>query len=128
MPETVVLDASAVLAVIRGEPGAAEVESLDSPPYLSAVNAAEVLSVLGRTGISASRAGHILDALQLRVVPFVPQLAAPVAALHVHARPHGLSLGDAACLATAAAMGAVVYTADRAWRALDVGVEIRLIR
>lgn len=116
MTDAVVLDASAVLAVVRGEPGAAVVEALHTPPYLCAVNATEVLSVLGRTGIPASRAAHILDALRLRVVPFVPALAAPAAALHVKSRAHGLSLG------------AVVYTADRAWRALDVDVEIRLIR
>lgn len=74
------------------------------------------------------RAAHILDALRLRVVPFVPALAAPTSALHVKTRTHGLSLGDAACLATAAALGAVTYTADRASRAIDVGGEIRLIR
>ncbi len=39
-----------------------------------------------------------------------------------------LSLGDAACLATARVLGMPVLTANRAWAALPVGVEVRLIR
>jgi PIN domain nuclease of toxin-antitoxin system len=126
--DAVVLDASAVLALIHGEPGSEAVEALDAPPFLSAVNATEVLSMLGRAGIPATRAGAILEAMQLRIVPFVPELAGPTAALHARSRKIGLSLGDAACLATAAAMNAVVYTADQAWRRLNLDIEIRFIR
>jgi PIN domain nuclease of toxin-antitoxin system len=126
--DAVVLDASAVLALIRGEPGAGEVERLDGAPYLSAVNAMEVMIVLGRAGLTASRARAVLDALHLQVIPFVPGLAERAAEVHAKARRGGLSLADAICLATAAALGAVVYTADKAWRRVDLGIQIRLIR
>jgi PIN domain nuclease of toxin-antitoxin system len=126
--DTVVLDASAALALIRGEPGAAEVEQLDGAPYMSAVNAMEVLIVLGRAGLTLSRARSVLDALHLHVVPVVPGLVERAADVHAKTRRRGLSLADAVCLATASALGAVVYTADKAWGRLDLGIDIRLIR
>jgi len=43
-------------------------------------------------------------------------------------RGKSLSLGDAACLATAAALGLPVLAAERAWAALGLAVEVRLLR
>ncbi len=43
-------------------------------------------------------------------------------------RALGLSLGDRACLALAMERKLPVLTADRAWKSLRVGVEIRVIR
>jgi PIN domain nuclease of toxin-antitoxin system len=43
-------------------------------------------------------------------------------------RRRGISLGDAACLATAEALGLPVLTADRAWATLGIDLDIRLIR
>jgi PIN domain nuclease of toxin-antitoxin system len=43
-------------------------------------------------------------------------------------RDHGLSLGDRACLALAVSLGLPVMTADRAWMALDLGIEVIVIR
>jgi PIN domain nuclease of toxin-antitoxin system len=43
-------------------------------------------------------------------------------------RPFGLSLGDRACLALAIERKAAVYTTDRAWKNLDLGIEIEVIR
>jgi PIN domain nuclease of toxin-antitoxin system len=40
----------------------------------------------------------------------------------------GLSLADRACLALAIALNAPVYTADRKWKNLNVGISIRMIR
>jgi ribonuclease VapC len=40
----------------------------------------------------------------------------------------GLSLGDRACLALGIHTGAPIYTADRAWKKLKLGVEIRFLR
>ena len=43
-------------------------------------------------------------------------------------RPLGLSLGDRACLALAIQRKAVVYTTDAAWKNLNLGIEIKVIR
>jgi len=40
----------------------------------------------------------------------------------------GLSLGDRCCLALAKELGADVYTAERKWAGLDLGVTVRVIR
>jgi PIN domain nuclease of toxin-antitoxin system len=43
-------------------------------------------------------------------------------------RPLGLSLGDRACLALGMVLRAPVYTADKSWKRLKLGVPIHLIR
>ena len=43
-------------------------------------------------------------------------------------RPLGLSLGDRACLALGLALKAAVYTADRSWNKVKIGVRIHVIR
>jgi ribonuclease VapC len=42
--------------------------------------------------------------------------------------PLGLSLGDRACLALAILLRLPIYTSDRVWKKLALGVEIRLLR
>jgi PIN domain nuclease of toxin-antitoxin system len=43
-------------------------------------------------------------------------------------RPFGLSLGDRACLALAIERKVTVYTTDRVWKSLNLGIEIEVIR
>jgi PIN domain nuclease of toxin-antitoxin system len=43
-------------------------------------------------------------------------------------RHFGLSLGDRACLALAMERKATVYTTDKVWKNLDLGIEIVVIR
>ena len=48
--------------------------------------------------------------------------------LVVQTRHLGLSLGDRACLALALELGVPVYTADKAWKNLKLGIPIHVIR
>jgi len=43
-------------------------------------------------------------------------------------RPFSLSLGDRACLALALQRQATVYTTGRAWKNLDLGIKVEVIR
>jgi PIN domain nuclease of toxin-antitoxin system len=43
-------------------------------------------------------------------------------------RALGLSLGDRACLALAIALKAPVWTSDRSWKKLNIGVTVHLMR
>ena len=124
----VVLDASAVLAVLNGEPGADEVWDHLPGARLSAVNAAEVAAKLVDGGIGAEEAGQSLDRLGARIVPFAAVDVVPAAHIRAATRSAGLSLGDRACLALARRLGLPALTADRQWRDLQVDVEVRLIR
>ena len=124
----VVLDASAVLAVLNGEPGAEVVWDCLPGAHLSAVNAAEVAAKLVDGGLDAEGAGQSLERLGARVVPFEAADVVPVAHIRLATRAAGLSLGDRACLALARRLGWPALTADRQWRDIQVDVEVRLIR
>jgi PIN domain nuclease of toxin-antitoxin system len=62
------------------------------------------------------------------VVPLSAEQAKIAGNLAIAGRALGLSLGDRACLALAISTGATAYTADRAWKKLNAGVRIEVIR
>lgn len=123
-----VLDASALLAYLFEEPGADAVADVLDSACISSVNLSEVATRVARNGLPPNEfAGDIGD-LMLEVVPFLAEDALNAASLEPETRPLGLSLGDRACIALGSVRGKPVYTADRAWSRLDVGVDIIVIR
>lgn len=122
------LDASAVLALLRAEPGAAAVSKILTDCHISAVNLTEVIAVLRRRGVPAADVDASLDSLRLPVISFDPAQARLTADLIARTRDAGLSFGDCACLALGRAGGLTVITAERAWAVLDLGITIRVIR
>ena len=123
-----VLDASALLALINAEPGAEIVAAALGEAAIGAVNLAEVVTKLIDLGVPAADAWSETASLVPVVVDFGPELANATARLRAATRQAGLSLGDRACLALAKRLGQPVLTTDRAWGDLSIGVEIRLIR
>lgn len=124
----VVLDASAVVALLRREPGAELVAEYVPDAIISAVNYAEVASRMADEGYSDEAVEAALDGLDLEIVPFDRVLALIAGGLRRSTRHLGLSLGDRACLALALTRGQPALTADRDWTECDVGVEVKLIR
>lgn len=124
----IVLNASALLVLLFGEPGHEAVAPHLGGGLLSAVNLSEVLARFARDGLDPAAVAHRLAAAGVEIVPFDRRQATLAAALFPAARPHGLSLGDRACLALAADRALPALTADRAWSALDLGIEIRQVR
>lgn len=125
----IVLDASALLAVLNQEPGS---ESL-SPERLiqatlSAVNLAEVHTKLVRRGVPAEEAWEDATSIVAEIVPFTEEQARIAGGLVAQTQSLGLSLGDRACLALALAVKAPVYTTDRAWKNLKLGIRIHILR
>lgn len=125
---SVVLDASALLAYVDGEPGAAMVASLIGDAIISAVNFSEVVAKLVERGATLDLARAALGVATLEVIDFDRTLAERAGALITRTKPKGLSLGDRACLALAERERAPVITGDRAWSKLNLPLEIRLIR
>ncbi len=130
-----VLDASALLAYLRDEPGSQMVdEALARGAAMSAVNWAEVLSRLtDQTGQEVDSIARRLEEQGLvggllDVLPLTEEDAVTIARLRPTTRPHGLSLADRACLATGLRLGAPILTADRAWETLTLGTVIQVIR
>ena len=115
-----VLDASALLSIVLDERGRERVDRILDRSRIHAVNLAEVVGRLVRSGMPAERAVATLDELQLEVEEeFGARQAGFCGALLGSRRDLGLSLGDCVCLTTAAWLGAVAVTADRRWKELD---------
>jgi ribonuclease VapC len=123
-----VLDASAVLAWLRDEPGSDRVEAVPKTSRISAVNLAEVAQRLVDSDEAEDLVRDIISDLPWTIVAFDAGLAMEAGFLRRNTRKQGLSLGDRACLALAIREGLPVVTADRVWAELDLGVEVVLIR
>ena len=125
----IVLDASAVLAILNGEAGAEKLTPrLLSDSTISAVNLAEVQSKLVSRGLDPDDAWDAAIGPVHETESFTVEQARIAGDLVGQTRSLGLSLGDRACLALGIALGAPVYTADRSWRGLRLGIRIRHIR
>jgi PIN domain nuclease of toxin-antitoxin system len=124
----VVLDSSAVLAVIHGERGADVVTQALDGAMLSAVNYAEVVTKLVERGTAWEFARTNVLKLGITVVAFDIDLANRAGELRRQTRHLGLSLADRACLALAERERLPALTGDRSWSSVDVGIEVRLIR
>ena len=124
------LDASAVLAFLFEEPGAEVVRVQVRTGVIGAANLAEVLAKLSDHGLPAAEAVRAVAILGLEVVPMTERQAGRSAELRPLTRAAGLSLGDRACLALAADLGATALTADRDWDAVarSAGVNVQMIR
>jgi PIN domain nuclease of toxin-antitoxin system len=125
----VVLDASALLAILNQEPGGEKL----TPELLSAaatctVNLAEVHGKLVSRGLDPDEAWEATMSPIREAVAFTSEHAKLTGDLVTQTRALGLSLGDRACLALGLALKVPVYTADKSWKKLKVGVRIHVIR
>ena len=125
----VVLDASAVLAVVQKEPGAAVVARALPYAAMSAVNLAEVTSWLYDNQWSTPEIEVFLDDLSIRELPFDSRAALLTGKFRTMTKSIGLGLGDRACLATGYIEQCPILTADQAWLSLNMNnLDIRCIR
>ena len=124
-----VLDSSVLLAVILEEPGAARVEAHLPGGKVSAVNIGEIAAKLHDLGMPEAAVDAVIAGLQLDIRTHDVEAALGAGHLRPATRSAGLSLGDRACLALAAALNLPALTADRDWlRVADsVGVKVELI-
>jgi|SRR5579871_716077 len=126
---SIVMDASALLAVLNCEHGAEKLTpELLSTATCSTVNLAEVQGKLVARGLSPRDAWEATLSPIREPSAFTAEHARTAGSLIAETRPLGLSLGDRACLALGLALKAPVYTADRSWRKLKLGIQIHVLR
>src|SRR5580700_8120813 len=123
-----VVDASASLALLLGEPGAGVVIARRDGAIMSAVNYSEVLMRTTDLCGSLEEAKRRVDRQDVEVIAFDKTHAAVAASLRSRTRSQGLSMADRCALGLALARGFPVLTADRRWTEVDLGVEVVLIR
>ena len=126
----VVLDASALLALLRDESGAAKVADAIGDARMSSVNYAEVVSHFIHAGMPAGQVDAMLRPLPMTVVEADQALAVIAGRLRAVTAEAGLSLGDRFCLALARRDDLPALTADKQWRTVAdaAGVTVSVIR
>ncbi len=126
-----VLDASALLAYLRAEPGADQVISaIATGASMTTLNFGEVAGWFIRQGADEAYVRSLRARLVFPLIPFDDDLAIRAALLLPSTRSAGLSPGDRACLALASRSGVPALTADRIWAEIAeaANVSVALIR
>ena len=125
-----VLDASALLALLLQEPGADRVKAALDGAAMGVVNLAEVVSHYAKLGAARSDIEALLRPLPIRVVPVDATLSYDAGMLRPVTLERGLSLGDRYCLALARREGVPALTAERRWPEIAgaAGVRVEVIR
>ncbi len=123
-----ILDASALLALMNNEPGAEGVAEVVEGASMSSVNVAEVISKLVERGLESGDVHASIDGFGILIHDFTVADAVATGDLRHTTRQLGLSLGDRACIALAERLGGTVLTADSAWARGKLPVTVKLIR
>lgn len=110
----VVFDTSAIIALLRGEAGAALVACRVGQAAMSAVNLQELIKALILPGFVISVIEEMVQELRLDVHAHDREAAFSAGRLTEATRSHGSGLGDRTCMALAIKLGVPVLTADRA--------------
>lgn len=123
------LDTSALIALLKKEPGYEKVEDVLAHSAISSVNLCELVSILARNSIPEDEIDNIVHDIVPEIIPFCDNVGIKAGKLTKFTNDYGLSLGDKACIATAMHYYMNVYTADKVWKELNIpNVKINLIR
>jgi ribonuclease VapC len=124
----VVLDASALMALLRREPGADLVHRRLADSLISAVNYSEVL----KKSIERQAAPEVVRAfvrnIALPIIPFDAALAVDSASLYPTTKAYGMSFADRACLALGIRQNAEVLTTEAKMAEIELPIKVTLIR
>ena len=124
-----VLDSSALVAIIRGEP--INVNG-DAEAIITTYNLAEVANkMIMNNKISSQEIWQLLESLIPNTYAIDIQLSALATSFSTTIdASYGISLGDKYCLALGKLLDKPIYTANRTWQQFEslLGVTINLIR
>jgi PIN domain nuclease of toxin-antitoxin system len=125
---SVVLDASALLAVMNSEPGADIVRASLVGALMSAVNYSEVMKKTIERSVAVDKLHALIKTASIDIIPFDALLAEASAELYPATKAHGMSFADRACLALGIQRKLLVLTAERKMRIKSLPVTVKLIR
>jgi ribonuclease VapC len=125
---SVVLDPSALLAVMNSEPGADIVRTSLVGALISAVNYSEVMKKIIERSVAVDALHALVKSASLEIVPFDTLLAEASTEFHPATKAHGMSFADRACLALGIQRKLMVLTAERTMRIMTIPIKVKLIR
>lgn len=123
-----VLDASAVTAVLRKEPGHEKVLPHLRGSLISSVNLAEVFCTARSYGSAPEVDERAIDTMQLVRVPFDDEQAKLLASIYLETLGSTVGIADRVCMALGLLHGLPVLTGDHQWIEHDVGIKVKLFR
>lgn len=126
---SVVFDTSAVIALLRGEPGADRVAARVGQAAMSTVNLQELVKALILRGLTQPVIEEMVQELRLDLHAHDREAAFAAALLTEPTRRHGSGLGDRTCMALAMKLCVPVLTTDRAWVEVRIpGLSVEVVR
>jgi PIN domain nuclease of toxin-antitoxin system len=127
-----VLDASAIYAVIKGEPGGLDVNKILDQSVATTYNIAEVVNkMVLRKQATHAESWLLLESLIPNTYPVDMELSEIATGFsQIIDSSFGISLGDKLCLALGKHLNKTIYTADHAWKQFEtkLNLKIKLIR
>lgn len=123
---TIVLDASALIAMLKKEPGGDKVAQVIGDTKITAINYAEVISHFCHAGMPVVEVDAMLSPLPMVVVSADEKLARLAGHLRTLTSSAGLSLGDRFCLALAKLEKLPAWTSDRKWQTIAEAVQVEI--
>lgn len=131
----VIIDASALIALLNEEPGSEIVAEHISEATISAINLGEVAQYHLRSFSNLEAFKAVMTALELEVLSVDDQQAYEAARIRTASIQRGkkgsqLSQADTICLAAAKLNDWTILTADKEWKTIadKEGIAIKLIR
>jgi ribonuclease VapC len=121
------LDASAVIALLNGEPGAEEVEGVLATAAIGAVNIAEIVSHYTFLGAPLGDIQSMINTLPMTIIAADKDLSWEAGALRAITSKKGLSLGDRFCLALAKRLDVTAYTTEHVWPEIADAAEVKVM-
>jgi PIN domain nuclease of toxin-antitoxin system len=123
-----VLDTSALIALIRREPGWEAVQEALGHSAVCAVHLTEAITKLTRKGGEPRLVERYLRSLPPPILPWDEEMAWESRDMAPLAWTHGISFADRACLAMARHLDAVAMTSDAEWANLGLDIRVVLFR
>ena len=124
----IVLDSSAVLAVLLNEPGADRAEAAFEQGVITAASLTEILSKALKFGFDLQSAYERVVSFGLTVHPVDEAQAFLAAEISKAPRELNLSLGDRLCIALAMTLRVELLTGDTGMSLYDAGIPITKFR
>lgn len=115
------LDASALLAVLQKEPGYQLVSEVMETGSISSCNLSEVVTKLIKWEVPMDEASYTLKSFELEVLSVDENIALLAGSLISVTSNFGLGLGDRICLATGIFHSKTIITADKVWKEIKYG-------